>query len=106
MGSAASLGLLPHPQVQTKFGIVEGKRFALEKSGQLFNVFLGIPFSKPPIGKLRFRVCEPAFLCVVLQVHNCKQTYFLATRATGCVERARFTHKKLQIARRDGALAT
>ena len=39
------------PQVQTKYGIVEGAR----ENDQ--NVFRGIPFAKPPINELRW--CAP-----------------------------------------------
>lgn len=38
-------------------GVVEGKNLEL-KDGRLVNAFLGIPFAKPPIGELRFKVTK------------------------------------------------
>uniref|UniRef100_A0AC34QQE0 Carboxylic ester hydrolase n=2 Tax=Panagrolaimus sp. JU765 TaxID=591449 RepID=A0AC34QQE0_9BILA len=43
----------PHPTVSTKYGVVEG--YGLETSfGFEADVFLGIPFAKPPTGDLRY----------------------------------------------------
>jgi carboxylesterase type B len=61
MGSAHSSEktmIYPHPQAETQYGPVEGKRFQT-KDGNVFNVFLGIPYAKPPIGQLRFKKPEP-----------------------------------------------
>lgn len=47
--------VLSVPLVKTIYGEVEG--FALEKiNGKTANIFLGIPFARPPIGELRFEV--------------------------------------------------
>ncbi|OZC06310.1 Carboxylesterase [Onchocerca flexuosa] len=40
-------------QIETKSGIVEGKQIQSNKG--LFNVFLGIPYAKPPVGERRFK---------------------------------------------------
>lgn len=49
------------PSVVTKLGVVRGK--AIEHSFQdrkyVTNLFLGIPFAKPPVGDLRFKRPEP-----------------------------------------------
>lgn len=42
-------------QVKTNYGIIEGRRLVDEKDLQV-DAFLGIPFAKPPIGPLRFKV--------------------------------------------------
>uniref|UniRef100_A0A1I7Y4Z0 Carboxylic ester hydrolase n=1 Tax=Steinernema glaseri TaxID=37863 RepID=A0A1I7Y4Z0_9BILA len=41
------------PLVETPYGPVEGFELALE-DGRTANIFLGIPYAKPPIGELRF----------------------------------------------------
>ena len=43
----------PDPIVETEYGKIEGFKMEIP-DGRLTNVFLGIPFAKPPIGKLRF----------------------------------------------------
>jgi carboxylesterase type B len=43
------------PIVQTSYGPIEGKAFILN-DGKEVNAFLGVPFAKPPIGNLRFKV--------------------------------------------------
>lgn len=43
--------------VKTKSGIVKGFSIASQYNYQYYN-FLGIPYAKPPIGDLRFKVCE------------------------------------------------
>uniref|UniRef100_A0A7M4ECE3 Carboxylic ester hydrolase n=1 Tax=Crocodylus porosus TaxID=8502 RepID=A0A7M4ECE3_CROPO len=47
------------PEVDTKYGKLRGKQIQVEAAGagKRVNVFLGIPFAKPPIGPLRF--CPP-----------------------------------------------
>ncbi|KAI6198924.1 Carboxylesterase, type B domain-containing protein [Aphelenchoides besseyi] len=57
--SASRDALLPHPQVETNYGVVEGKRLLLPDGKEVANVFLGCPFAKPPIGHLRFKKPEP-----------------------------------------------
>jgi hypothetical protein len=56
MGSSASSGLLPHPKVETSFGPIEGKRVLMPGGKAVANVFLGVPFAKPPVGERRFKV--------------------------------------------------
>uniref|UniRef100_A0A1I7Y5K5 Carboxylic ester hydrolase n=1 Tax=Steinernema glaseri TaxID=37863 RepID=A0A1I7Y5K5_9BILA len=61
MGAVNSLiphrDVLPRPRVRTRFGLLEGKKIELEDG--LFNIFLGIPYAKPPVGELRFQKPEP-----------------------------------------------
>lgn len=47
--------------VQTSQGPIQGFRYRLA-NGNWSEIFLGIPFAKPPIGDLRFEVCCPHFL--------------------------------------------
>lgn len=50
-------------QIQTRSGTVEGKQIRCNKGP--VDVFLGIPYAKPPIGERRFRVdkiLNPYFL--------------------------------------------
>ena len=46
------------PLVQLKSGKVEGQ-LLYSTNGRVFSSFNGIPFAKPPVGKLRFRRPEP-----------------------------------------------
>ena len=41
--------------VKTKYGDIQGFEFEAERGSEA-EVFLGIPFAKPPIGELRFEV--------------------------------------------------
>lgn len=45
-------------QVNTTKGFVEGRRQTYNVTGELraVNMFKGIPYAKPPIGDLRFKV--------------------------------------------------
>lgn len=44
-----------NPSVKTKYGVIEG--FSVDTTlGIQADVFLGIPYAKPPIGNLRFEV--------------------------------------------------
>ncbi|XP_049643374.1 carboxylesterase 4A [Suncus etruscus] len=45
------------PLVATKYGVLQGKQVYVQKMP--VNVFLGIPFSKPPLGARRFAAPEP-----------------------------------------------
>ena len=43
------------PTVKTKYGNIQGFEFKAERGSEA-EVFLGIPFAKPPVGELRFEV--------------------------------------------------
>lgn len=43
------------PEVETSSGKLEGK-YMITKLGRKFSGFLAIPFAKPPLGTLRFKV--------------------------------------------------
>ncbi|KAK0405794.1 hypothetical protein QR680_018199 [Steinernema hermaphroditum] len=49
----SSAVLAASPVVETPYGPVEGFEYALE-DGTTANIFLGIPYAKPPVGELRF----------------------------------------------------
>lgn len=46
---------VPSRVIETKSGRVQGKTFILE-DGKEVDAFLGIPYGKPPIGEMRFKV--------------------------------------------------
>ena len=46
------------PVVKLKSGQIEGQ-LLFSTNGRVFSSFNGIPFAKPPVGKLRFRRPEP-----------------------------------------------
>ena len=48
--------IIADPIVKTKYGNIQGFEFKAERGSEA-EVFLGIPFAKPPIGELRFEVC-------------------------------------------------
>jgi hypothetical protein len=50
------------PLVNTTLGKVEGVWHTSEK-GVKYAAFMGIPYAKPPIGKLRFEVKLDLFFC-------------------------------------------
>ncbi|VDK87445.1 unnamed protein product, partial [Onchocerca ochengi] len=56
-------------QIETKSGIVEGKQIQCNKG--LVNVFLGIPYAKPPVGELRFK--KPEAISPWIGVMKCKR---------------------------------
>ena len=45
------------PLVITKYGTLQGKQMHVGKTP--INVFLGVPFSRPPVGVRRFAAPEP-----------------------------------------------
>ncbi|NXP13563.1 SASB hydrolase, partial [Thinocorus orbignyianus] len=47
------------PEVVTKYGKVRGFRFEVEAAKRSVNVFLRLPFAKPPVGPLRFSEPQP-----------------------------------------------
>ncbi|XP_067396187.1 fatty acyl-CoA hydrolase precursor, medium chain-like isoform X2 [Emydura macquarii macquarii] len=47
-------------EVVTKYGRLQGKQVTVKGTDRLTNVFLGIPFAKPPVGALRFSPPQPA----------------------------------------------
>ncbi|XP_009879681.1 PREDICTED: fatty acyl-CoA hydrolase precursor, medium chain-like [Charadrius vociferus] len=47
------------PEVVTKYGTVRGYQFKVDAAGRSVNVFLGLPFAKPPVGPLRFSDPQP-----------------------------------------------
>lgn len=47
---------VPSREVKTNYGNVVGIRM-IDKGERQVDAFLGIPFAKPPLGELRFRVC-------------------------------------------------
>lgn len=44
------------PLINVHEGQLKGKQF-LSRSGRNFFAFQGIPYGKPPVGQLRFKVC-------------------------------------------------
>ena len=58
MGSALSskrANIYPRPEAVTEYGKIQGKHYVLE-DGRVTDIYLGVPFAKPPIGDLRFQV--------------------------------------------------
>uniref|UniRef100_A0A4X2LP35 Carboxylic ester hydrolase n=1 Tax=Vombatus ursinus TaxID=29139 RepID=A0A4X2LP35_VOMUR len=47
------------PVVNTEYGKVQGKQVILQEFDRSVNVFLGVPFSKAPLGSLRFAPPQP-----------------------------------------------
>ncbi|XP_036605743.1 liver carboxylesterase 1-like [Trichosurus vulpecula] len=47
------------PVVDTEYGKVQGKQVTVKGFDTPVNVFLGVPFAKPPLGPLRFRPPQP-----------------------------------------------
>uniref|UniRef100_A0A8C4WLB2 Carboxylic ester hydrolase n=1 Tax=Gopherus evgoodei TaxID=1825980 RepID=A0A8C4WLB2_9SAUR len=48
------------PEVVTKYGKLRGQRIKVDGAETHVDVFLGIPFAKPPVGPLRFSPPTPA----------------------------------------------
>ncbi|XP_036605950.1 carboxylesterase 4A [Trichosurus vulpecula] len=47
-----ALGRSGRPVAVTKYGVLRGKQFHI--GGTIVNIYLGVPFAKPPVGNLRF----------------------------------------------------
>ncbi|NXR96882.1 SASB hydrolase, partial [Hypocryptadius cinnamomeus] len=47
------------PEAETKYGRVRGYQFKVDTAERTVNVFLGLPFAKPPLGSLRFSEPQP-----------------------------------------------
>uniref|UniRef100_A0A8C0U387 Carboxylic ester hydrolase n=1 Tax=Cyanistes caeruleus TaxID=156563 RepID=A0A8C0U387_CYACU len=50
---------MEHPEAETKHGRVRGYQFRVDAAERTVNVFLGLPFAKPPVGSLRFAEPQP-----------------------------------------------
>ncbi|KAJ6666150.1 hypothetical protein lerEdw1_001054 [Lerista edwardsae] len=48
------------PEVLTKNGRLQGKHVKVSGAGRDVDVFLGVPYAKPPVGPLRFSPPQPA----------------------------------------------
>ncbi|XP_033013173.1 fatty acyl-CoA hydrolase precursor, medium chain-like [Lacerta agilis] len=59
-GTAAGGQRNDRPEVVTKYGPLQGKLASVKGINQPVNVFLGVPFAKPPVGALRFSPPQPA----------------------------------------------
>ncbi|XP_044515366.1 carboxylesterase 4A, partial [Gracilinanus agilis] len=51
------LGNSGRPVAATKYGVLQGKQTHVGKT--IVNIYLGVPFAKPPLGNLRFAPPEP-----------------------------------------------
>ncbi|NXD08265.1 SASB hydrolase, partial [Nothocercus nigrocapillus] len=47
------------PEVVTKYGRIQGNRVRVNAAKRSVDVFLGLPFAKPPVGPLRFSEPQP-----------------------------------------------
>ncbi|XP_056356692.1 fatty acyl-CoA hydrolase precursor, medium chain-like isoform X1 [Oenanthe melanoleuca] len=56
---AAALVAAEQPEAETKYGRVRGYQFQVDTAERTVNVFLGLPFAKPPVGSLRFSEPQP-----------------------------------------------
>lgn len=45
----------PNPTVNTNYGLVQGL-LTVSLLGEVYQSFQGIPYAKPPLGELRFKV--------------------------------------------------
>ncbi|XP_066184076.1 fatty acyl-CoA hydrolase precursor, medium chain-like isoform X2 [Sylvia atricapilla] len=58
VGGTALVAAEP-PEAETKYGRVRGYQFQVDTAERSVNVFLGLPFAKPPLGSLRFSEPQP-----------------------------------------------
>ncbi|XP_005052807.1 PREDICTED: fatty acyl-CoA hydrolase precursor, medium chain-like isoform X1 [Ficedula albicollis] len=56
---ATALVAAEQPEAETKYGRVRGYQFKVDAAERTVNVFLGLPFAKPPVGSLRFSEPQP-----------------------------------------------
>lgn len=54
--------------VQTESGPIIGKRYNINH--KFVDAFLGIPFAKPPVNELRFKVCLLVFFMPSIRVSH------------------------------------
>lgn len=78
MGCGASVQkpVLPYPRATTEYGEIEGRRYII-KNRKPVNVFLGVPFAKPPLGELRFKKPvppDPWDTCLLCKRYKCRPT--------------------------------
>ncbi|XP_054372085.1 fatty acyl-CoA hydrolase precursor, medium chain-like isoform X2 [Molothrus ater] len=59
LGGTALLVNTEQPEAETKYGRVRGYQFQVDTADRTVNVFLGLPFAKPPLGSLRFSEPQP-----------------------------------------------
>lgn len=52
------------PQINVNEGQLKGKQF-LSRSGRNFFAYQGIPYAKPPVGQLRFKVFIKKFYVLI-----------------------------------------
>jgi len=48
------------PVLQTKSGVLKGSHMKAKGKDTVVHSYLGIPFTKPPVGSLRFAPPQPA----------------------------------------------
>lgn len=64
----------PQLKVQLPHGGILVGRHLLTHKGRHMKAFMGIPYAKPPLGKLRFKVCPKKWIkctnCIGLRIDN------------------------------------
>lgn len=62
---------MSNPIITVREGKVRGK-LAIDFNGEQFYSFQGIPYAKPPLGILRFKVCKNVYLfaSVFYKIHD------------------------------------
>ncbi|KIH50567.1 hypothetical protein ANCDUO_19354 [Ancylostoma duodenale] len=56
MGAAVSIAR--SPLVKTRSGPIRGREYLLN-DGRVVDMYMGIPYAEPPVGKLRFQKPQP-----------------------------------------------